>query len=70
MKYIRWKLEVERAAECESSVRLQKNVGKRDWRRVWTRDGVSEEAWYRKSEDAERAGKKGRSQSKYFLSIT
>ena len=51
-------------------MRLQKNVGKRDWRRVWTRDGVSEEAWYRKSEDVERAGKKGRRHSKYFLSIT
>lgn len=48
-------------------MRLQKNVGKRDWREVWTRDRVSEEASYRKSEDAERAGKRGRSHSKYFF---
>ena len=60
---------VERGVEFESSMRLPENEEEIDWRGAWLGERGREEFWYRKSENAERAGKKGQSNRKYSLSI-
>ena len=51
-------------------MRLPENEEEIDWRGAWLGERGREEFWYRKSENAERAGKKGQSNRKYSLSIT